>query len=177
MSGSHKEFPKKAILVQLGLAALVGIGFIFAEKPPAIQAMTDNVTKPVVAAAKKILAPIGKVEVKEAGGAARSGEEIYASTCGACHDSGALESPKLDDIATWETRLSGGFTALVTSAINGKNAMPPRGGDSDLSDPEMELVVSYMIKEAGIELVAKSSNTTAPAASHSNRSSCSHTRS
>ena len=64
MSGSHKEFPKKAVFLQLGLAALVGIGFFVAEKPAAISAVTDKVTKPIVAAAAKILSPIGKVEVK-----------------------------------------------------------------------------------------------------------------
>lgn len=166
MSGSHKEFPKKAVVIQLGLAALVGIGFIFADKP-AVHAMAEKVTKPIVAAAQKVLAPIGKVEVKEAsaGSAARSGEEVYASGCGTCHDNGVAGAPKLDDKATWETRLSGGFTALVSSAINGKGGMPARGGNPDNTDSEMELAVSHMIKKAGIELVARSSagNAAAPA--------------
>lgn len=157
MSGSHKEFPKKAVFVQLGLAGLVGIGFLFADKP-AVHAMADKVTKPIVTAAAKILAPVGKVEVKEesTASAARSGEEIYISTCGSCHNNGIAGAPKLDDKATWETRLSEGFSALVASSIKGKGAMPARGGAPDLSDSEMELTVSHMIKEAGIVLVAKS---------------------
>lgn len=164
MSGSHKEFPKKAVFIQLGLATLVGIGFLFADKP-AVHALAEKVTKPIVAAAAKVLAPIGIVEVKEAvsGSVARSGEEIYASTCGVCHDNGVAGAPKLDDMVSWETRLSGGFTALVTSAINGKGGMPARGGDPDITDSEMELVVSHMIKEAGIELVARSANAASPA--------------
>lgn len=159
MSGSHKEFPKKAVVVQLGLAALVGIGFIFAEKPD-LSALTEKVTKPIVAAAAKVLAPIGKVEVKEQSiaSAARSGAEVYASTCGVCHDNGVAGAPKLDDKGTWETRLSDGFSALVASAINGKGGMPARGGNPDITDSEMELTVSHMIKEAGIELVAKSAS-------------------
>jgi len=163
MSGSHKEFPKKAVFLQLGLAALVGVGFLVADKP-AVHAMAEKVTKPIVAAATKVLAPIGKVEVKEESmaSAARSGEEIYTSTCGTCHNNGIAGAPKLEDKASWETRLSGGFTALVASAINGKGGMPARGGNPDITDSEMELVVSHMIKKAGIELVAKSANT-APA--------------
>ena len=158
MSGSHKEFPKKAVGIQLGLAAFVGLGFLVVEKPAALNAMTEKVTKPIVAAAAKVLAPIGKVEVKEAsaGAAARTGEEVYASGCGTCHDGGIAGAPKIDDKATWETRLSGGFTALVASAINGKGGMPARGGNPDNTDSEMELAVSHMIKKAGIELVAKS---------------------
>jgi len=165
MSGSHKEFPKKAVGIQLGLAALVGIGFLFADKP-AVHAMAEKVTKPVVAAAQKVLAPIGKVEVKEekTASAARNGEEVYSSGCGTCHDNGVAGAPKLDDKATWETRLSGGFTALVASAINGKGGMPARGGNPDNTDSEMELAVSHMIKKAGIELVAKSAAAPAPEA-------------
>jgi len=164
MSGSHKEFPKKAVFVQLGLAALVGAGFLLADKPVA-HATAEKVIKPVVAAAAKVLAPIGKVEVKEEkmASAARSGKEIYGSTCGVCHDNGVAGAPKLDEKASWETRLTGGFSALVASAIAGKGGMPARGGDPDITDSEMELVVGHMIKTAGIELVAKSANT-APAA-------------
>ena len=164
MSGSHKEFPKKAIGIQLGLAALVGFGFLVADKPAA-HASADKEAKPIVVAAAKVLAPIGKVEVKEESmaSAARSGEEIYTSTCGTCHDNGIAGAPKLEDKASWETRLSGGFTALVASAITGKGGMPARGGNPDITDPEMELVVGHMIKKAGIELVAKSANA-APAA-------------
>jgi len=68
-------------------------------------------------------------------------------------------------IKAWETRLSDGFSALVASAINGKGGMPARGGNPDNTDSEMELAVSHMMKEAGIELVAKSSvqTTSAPA--------------
>ena len=166
MSGSHKEFPKKAVAIQLGLAALVGVGYIFTDKPAA-HAMADNEPKPIVVAAAKALAPIGKVEVKEAStaSAARTGAEVYASGCGTCHDNGVAGAPKLDDKTAWETRLSDGFSALVASAINGKGGMPARGGNPDNTDSEMELAVSHMMKEAGIELVAKSSiqTTSAPA--------------
>ncbi len=166
MSGSHKEFPKKAVFIQLGLAALVGIGFLFADKS-AVHATAEKVTKPIVKAAQKVLAPVGKVEIKEekVASAARSGEEVYSAGCGTCHDNGVAGAPKLDDKADWETRLSGGFTALVASAINGKGGMPARGGNPDNTDSEMELAVSHMIKKAGIELVAKSaaSNAASPA--------------
>lgn len=164
MSGSHKKFPK-AVWVQLGLAALVGAGYLFSDKP-AVNAVVEKVTKPIVIAAAKILAPIGKVEIKEegnGGSATRSGEEVYASTCGTCHNSGIAGAPKLDDKTSWETRLSGGFSALVASSITGKGGMPARGGNPEITDSEMELAVSHMIKQAGIELVASSAAMTTPA--------------
>jgi len=167
MTDSQTAFPKKAILMQIGIIALVWFGYSFFGQPTEPQnnqapqlPENNNAIKPVVAAAAKILAPIGKVTIaKKEPVSLRSSEEIYTSTCEVCHDNGIAEAPYLEDKTDWEARLANGFNALVTSAINGKGGMPPRGG-ADLSDAEMELVVAYMIKQTGIELVAKSAEKT-----------------
>jgi cytochrome c5 len=35
----------------------------------------------------------------------RSGEQIYKAVCGACHDSGVANAPKLGDKAAWAPRI------------------------------------------------------------------------
>ena len=77
--------------------------------------------------------------------AARSGEEIYNSTCMACHATGAAEAPKLGDKAAWEARIATGIDALLTSATNGKGAMPPKGTCGACSADELKSSIEYMI--------------------------------
>ncbi len=100
----------------------------------------------------KRIAPVARVELAPAntGAAAgnRSGEDIYKAICGACHDSGVANAPKLGDKAAWAPRLKLGLDGLVKSAITGKNAMPPKGG-SDADDIEMTRVVAFMANKSG----------------------------
>ena len=83
--------------------------------------------------------------------AARSGKEIFTSTCFACHGTGAAGAPKLEK-AAWEPRVATGLAALLKSALNGKGAMPARGGNPALSDAEIKSTILYMTKEAGFDL-------------------------
>lgn len=75
-----------------------------------------------------------------------SGEEVLAKVCNACHLSGVLGAPKEGDTAAWSARLqaAGGLDGLASSAINGKNSMPPRGGDPDLTDEEIHAAVELL---------------------------------
>lgn len=82
-----------------------------------------------------------------AGGAPRSGEEVYNAVCGSCHGSGLLGSPMFADKAAWAPRIAKGKDTLHNHAINGFNAMPARGG-GDLSDEEVKNGVDYMISKA-----------------------------
>lgn len=81
-----------------------------------------------------------------------SGEEkvktIYTASCAACHTSGAAGAPKLGDKAAWAPRIKGGNDGLYNSAINGKNAMPPKGGNASLSDGDVKAVVDYMVSQS-----------------------------
>jgi cytochrome c5 len=76
--------------------------------------------------------------------AERSGEEVYTAACEACHVSGAAGAPKIGDAAAWEPRIAQGLDALVSSALNGKGAMPARGGNAALSDDEITKAVKHM---------------------------------
>lgn len=81
-----------------------------------------------------------------------SGEQVVAKVCGACHMSGVLNAPKIGDKAAWSERMAkqGGLDGIVSAAIKGLNAMPPRGGDPDLSDAEIHAAVEKMVKDSGI---------------------------
>jgi cytochrome c5 len=74
----------------------------------------------------------------------KDGPSIFKSVCSACHGTGALGSPKAGDKAAWAPRLAQGKAVLYASAIKGKNAMPAKGGASNLSDAEVKLAVDYL---------------------------------
>ncbi len=80
----------------------------------------------------------------------KSGEEVYNAGCLACHTTGAAGAPKLDDKAAWEPRMAQGLDGLVNSAINGKNAMPPKGGNPSWSDEEIRNAVTFMLDKTGL---------------------------
>lgn len=94
-------------------------------------------------------APIAPAVVAEAApaapAAARSGQEVYKSACFACHDTGAAGAPKFGDKAAWAPRISQGIDTLVSHAINGIRAMPPRGTCGNCSDDELKKTVEYMV--------------------------------
>ncbi|HIP80823.1 MAG TPA: c-type cytochrome [Leucothrix mucor] len=82
---------------------------------------------------------------------ARSGKEVYDAVCMACHATGVAGSPKTGDKAAWEPRVATGMDAMMTTAINGKGAMPARGG-RDVGDEELKAAIIYMTKESGFDL-------------------------
>lgn len=104
-----------------------------------------------------------------------NGKAIYDSTCTACHNTGVAGAPKLGDAAAWAPRIKSGPAALYASAIKGKGAMPPRGGNANLSDAEVQAAVNYIIgqsdpgakgnasKAAVAPAVAKAAETPKPA--------------
>jgi len=79
---------------------------------------------------------------------AANGETLYNQICFACHNTGAAGAPKLGDKAAWEPRIATGMDALLHSAINGKNAMPAKGGNPALSDDSIKAIVEYMVGQA-----------------------------
>lgn len=102
------------------------------------------------------IAPVAKLDAQDASAqrVERSGEEIYNAVCVACHTSGALGAPKLNSKGDWGARIAQGYETLVNNAINGIRAMPPRGGNPDLSDLEMARAVAYMANTSGASFKA-----------------------
>lgn len=94
--------------------------------------------------------PYGSVHVAgasaQAAGAARSGEEVYNGTCIGCHSSGMLSAPKTFSKADWQPRFDArGYDTVWANAINGYNAMPPKGACGDCSDDEIKAAIDFMI--------------------------------
>jgi cytochrome c5 len=77
--------------------------------------------------------------------AAKSGEQVYQSVCGACHGAGLLSSPKLGDKAAWRQRIAQGNAMLYDHAIKGIRTMPAKGGNPALADGEVKAAVDYMV--------------------------------
>ncbi|WP_233574756.1 c-type cytochrome [Stagnimonas aquatica] len=79
-------------------------------------------------------------------------DQVFAQACSACHNAGVLGAPKVGDKADWSKRLAaeGGFDGVVAKAISGKNQMPPRGGNPDLTDDEIKITVKLMLEKSGL---------------------------
>jgi len=104
---------------------------------PAAPATASPIT-PVAAAA--IPSPAAK-----AAPAAGGGKATYDAVCSACHGSGVAGAPKFGDKAAWAPRLKQGVDALHASALKGKGAMPPKGGNLTLPDAEVNAAVDYLL--------------------------------
>jgi cytochrome c5 len=101
---------------------------------------------PEAAAATEEVAPATETAAAEP--VAANGETLYNQICFACHNTGAAGAPKLGDKAAWEPRIAAGMDVLMNSAINGKNAMPAKGGNPGLSDDSIEVIVEYMVDQS-----------------------------
>ncbi len=88
------------------------------------------------------------VAVAETSSGPREPDAIYNQYCAACHATGLLNAPKLHDDAGWNARLkeAGDFSKLLSNAINGIKAMPPRGTCMNCTDDEISATITYMSK-------------------------------
>lgn len=98
-----------------------------------------------------LIQPVARLEVQRVQVAAgnRTGAEIYQALCTSCHAAGLLAAPKTGEAGDWTDRIALGFDAMVASVIDGKGAMPARGGGADLTDTEVARAVAYLLNTAG----------------------------
>jgi cytochrome c5 len=97
----------------------------------------------------------------------QAGDVVYKATCAVCHDSGAAGAPKLGDGGAWSARIAAGYDTVVSHAIHGLRAMPPKGGNADLDDVEVARAVVFMANKSGAkfkEPEVKAAPAAAPAA-------------
>lgn len=79
------------------------------------------------------------------GGEARSGSAVYDASCAMCHGAGVAGAPKVGDAAAWADRIAKGKDTLYNHALNGFQAMPPRGTCMNCSDDEIKAAVDHMV--------------------------------
>jgi cytochrome c5 len=109
---------------------------------------SDSLTEESVA---NRLRPVAGFELRDANAPRvfQSGEAVYKAVCATCHAAGVAGAPKMGDSGSWAPRIAEGFDTMVSIAIKGKGAMPPKGGNPDLDDVEVARAVAYMANGSG----------------------------
>lgn len=160
------------LIVVVVLAFVVPIAAIFTiihfvmggEKPRSTPTMSDKAVaeriKPVgstpdiekgpspLVPAPAPVATVAAADGDKSAPSANKGKSVYDASCQACHAAGVAGAPKVGDKAAWAPRLGAGAAALQASAIKGKNAMPPKGGNASLSDDDVKAAVDYMVSQS-----------------------------
>src|ERR1700753_3129068 len=99
------------------------------------------------------IAPLAHVDIRDANAPRvyKTGEEVFKAVCTTCHTAGVAGAPKFGNAADWAPRIAEGYDTLLHNALNGKGAMPARGGTSpdDYSDFEIARAVVYMANNGG----------------------------
>ncbi len=123
--------------------------------------------------------PFGEVTIADASSPKGnlSGEQVYQTVCKTCHEPGIAGAPKVGDKAAWAVPIKRGYETLVQHAIAGfqeaGKVMPPKGGNPDLADIEVQRAVVYMSNRSGANFkeppapAATASAATPPAATAS----------
>ncbi|OZA28403.1 MAG: hypothetical protein B7X91_05545 [Hydrogenophilales bacterium 17-64-11] len=97
-------------------------------------------------------APAAKPADEAAASAAKSdpahGQQVYRQACAFCHDRGVAGAPKAGDAAAWGPRLAQGVDTLYASALQGKGAMPARGGNPALADTDVKAAVDHLAAQS-----------------------------
>ncbi|NND81474.1 MAG: cytochrome c5 family protein [Gammaproteobacteria bacterium] len=103
------------------------------------------------------LAPVGQFAANTVAAAApvaaapKSADEVYNTSCAACHASGVAGAPMIGDADAWSARMGKGSDALYANAVNGyvgeAGVMPAKGGNVALSDDEVKAAVDYMLEQ------------------------------
>jgi len=135
--GHHQHIPDR---VRLDRGPLLGAG----------SSVTERI-KPVaqvnIASAETQREPVKNAAVAPSPG--RNGQQVYQTTCVACHDAGIAGAPKLGDKSQWAKHVAKGLETLYASAVNGvqsaTGAMPPKGGNPALSNAEVKAAVDYIV--------------------------------
>lgn len=140
-------------LVALTFAIIFFASFITSGSKGPNEAELNKIQARTAPVSKVITDPSALVKVSSSAAkrAPQTADQVYASVCSACHNGGLLGAPVVTDKAVWATRkaAAGGVDGLTSHAINGKNSMPARGGNADLSDEEIKATVELMLKKAG----------------------------
>lgn len=100
------------------------------------------------------IAPVAGFELVDANAPKvfKTGEQVFAAVCTACHTAGVAGAPKMGDNAAWAPFIKAGFDEMMKVALHGKGGMPAKGGNPALSDYEVARAVVYMANKSGASL-------------------------
>ncbi len=125
------------------------------EATPAVAAASEPVTEPAAVPqsatdeaaageAEAAAAPAGEPATAAVAASGRSGADVFNASCALCHASGLAGAPKPGDAAAWGARLAQGKETVLKHAINGLNAMPPKGACAACSEQELQAAIDHM---------------------------------
>ena len=114
---------------------------------------------------------VGQVVIGEAGPpkGTLAGDAVYNQVCKTCHEAGLAGAPKAGDKGAWGPRIGQGQSTVTQHAVAGfqgkTGVMPPKGGNAELTDPEVARAVVFMANQAGAKKRAAASRRRAAARS------------
>ena len=165
MSDEHTSFIKtpKQLIVVVVLAFAVPIGLIVLLSQ-LVTGVRPGGTEDSEAGVLNRIKPVGEVIVADASAPKgnMTGDHVYQTVCKTCHEAGLAGAPKIGDKSAWAPRVKTGVSALYTNAIKGKNAMPPKGGNAELADVEVQRAVVYMANRSGASFKEPAAQAAAP---------------
>jgi cytochrome c5 len=159
---NDREFYKFFAGLLGALAALTVVFFVLAQMVVSGSNLNKNTGADDAQEIAQRIKPVGELSVgatavmnsivPTANAAAADGAKVYQSTCSACHAAGVAGAPKFGDKAAWKDRIAQGNAKLYEHAIKGFQGkagfMPPKGGNSALSDAEVKAAVDHMVSKA-----------------------------
>jgi cytochrome c5 len=92
------------------------------------------------------LAALATAPLAAIGAGGQPGRAVYESVCRGCHaaENVMVSSPKAGDTTEWARRLQKSRDLLIRNAIEGFNAMPPKGGCSECTLEEIGVAIDFM---------------------------------
>ncbi len=137
-------------LMVLGVLVLLAVVIFFLSRLAAkVVVGPEEAMNPMAQAAiAEYIKPVGSVNKGkiETGPVVFDPKSVYETVCQSCHSIGVSGAPKLGDKADWANRLAAGIETVYANAINGKGAMPAKGGRADLADADFKKIVDYMVE-------------------------------
>lgn len=116
--------------------------------PPASSSAPAPAPTHVASASNAPSSPAPNATQAASASGSAEGKSVYEQTCHVCHGTGLLGSPKFGDKAAWAPRIATGMPALYNAALHGLNQMPPKGGNTALTDAQVKAAVDYMVSAA-----------------------------
>jgi cytochrome c5 len=153
MSDEHSSFIKtpKQLIVVVALAFAVPIALIVLLSQ-LITGVRPGATEDAETGVLNRIKPVGEVTLADASAPKgnMSGEQVYQAVCKTCHEAGIAGAPKVGDNGAWGPRIKQSIDQLYAHAIKGTDkGMPPKGGNPDLAEVEVQRSVVYMANRSG----------------------------
>lgn len=131
------------IVLLMGISGLCGLLFsLYQHKPAQI-----NETQEI----KTFHSPV--TFVKQLKDDPEAGRKIFKEFCASCHAIQPMidiKAPRIGDKKIWEALNHLGMSTLLKMTIQGKGAMPARGGCFECSDEQLREAILYILEQNGI---------------------------